>query len=382
LPARISFEQQVLSSVSLEEIVTFLRSTLMNKLLFLLVVFGAVPCFSEPAKFNSTDWSRELETVRYQGRDATILAGGSYALKEVDLKDGRVEVDISMHGQRGFVGLVFRYQSEKDFELVYLRPHKSRLPDAVQYAPSFNGMTTWQLYSEGYMAAAELPHNRWMHIAIEFVGTSASVYLDDREEPALVINDLKHGESRGSIGLWGRNVAHFSNLEYGPPTGGAPIAITPEPIEPGIISDWDISEVYESAVQTEAIIPSNISWRAVDVEPPGLVNVSRTHAKISTEARTDQSAGKDLIYARTTVVSATNELRKLHFGYSDGITIFLNGEPIYQGFSAYNARYPFSLGILGTDNDSVFLPLREGENELIFAISEVFGGWGFMAKWD
>jgi hypothetical protein len=29
--------------------------------------------------------------------------------------------------------------------------------------------------------------------------------------------------------------------------------------------------------------------------------------------------------------------------------------------------------------DSVFLPLRKGENELLFAVSESFGGWGLIA---
>lgn len=186
----------------------------MKILALVLLIISVDSVRADTAEFNSTDWTRELTTTRYLGRDATILSGGPYALKDVDLKNGRMEVDIAMHGQRGFVGMVFRYQSANDFELVYLRPHKSLLPDAIQYAPSFNGLTTWQLYSEGYMAAAEMPHNRWVHLIIEFVGTTASIYMDDRREPVLTITDLKHGESSGSVGLWGRNVAHFSNFRY------------------------------------------------------------------------------------------------------------------------------------------------------------------------
>lgn len=354
----------------------------MRTLAFVLCTLLALPAFADSATFNSTDWTRDLETISYQGRDATILAGGPYALKDVDLKNGRVEVDISMHGQRGFVGLVFRYQSEEDFELVYLRPHKSRLWDAVQYAPSFHGMTTWQLYSEGYVAAAELPHNRWMHIAIEFVGTTAKIYLDDGEEPVLVINDLKHGESSGSVGLWGRNVAHFSDFKYMPLPGDQAPSISVARSDSQVISDWQISQVYEAALQSEQEIPDNIKWQTVEIESPGFVNVSRTHAKLAGEVRTVKDAGKDLIYARATINSDGDHLRKLRFGYSDGITIFLNGKPIYQGYSAFSARYPFSLGVLGTRNDAVFLSLKTGDNELVFAVSEVFGGWGFMARWD
>jgi hypothetical protein len=324
-----------------------------------------------------------MATTRYLGRDATILSGGSYALKDVDLKNGRMEVDIAMHGQRGFVGMVFRYQSSDDFELVYLRPHKSLLPDAIQYAPSFNGLTTWQLYSGDYMAAAEMPHNRWVHLMIEFVGTTANIYMDDRREPALTITDLKHGESSGSVGLWGRNVAHFSNFRYTALDDNSKKGKTkPSFIDKNVLTDWQISQVYEAAVQPATEIPDDIQWRDVDVESPGFVNISRTHAKLARESRTDKTKGKDIIFARTTIKSVGDVVRKLRFGYSDEILIYLNGEPVYEGFSAFGFRYPFALGILDAKNDAVYLPLRQGDNELLFAVSENFGGWGFMANWQ
>ena len=357
------------------------RCILMRLLVFILLIPVLLPAGADSAEFNATDWTRELTTVNYMGRDATILFGGPYALKDVDIKNGRIEVDISMHGQRGFVGMVFRYQSQADFELFYWRPHKSRLPDAMQYAPSFNGMTTWQLYSEGYMAAAEMPHNRWVHVVIEFIGTTATIFMDDRAEPVLTVRDLKHGESRGSVGLWGRNVAHFSNFKYTALDDDAQ-SEKPEPavIAENVLIDWEISQVYEAAVQPANQIPGDIHWQSVDVEPPGFVNVSRTHAKLAREDRSDKTMGKDLIFARTRIESA-GQLKKLQFGYSDEIVIFLNGEPIYEGYSAFGYRYPFALGILGSKNDAVYLPLKPGENELIFAVSEIFGGWGFMANW-
>ncbi|HVX52080.1 MAG TPA: hypothetical protein VHB48_18115 [Chitinophagaceae bacterium] len=32
--------------------------------------------------------------------------------------------------------------------------------------------------------------------------------------------------------------------------------------------------------------------------------------------------------------------------------------------------------------DAVFLNLKKGDNEVVFAISEDFGGWGVMARLD
>ncbi len=351
-------------------------------MLLVTVICSGVASAATVVPFDDVSWERPLVTVPYLGRDATVLQAGPYALKNVDMTNGRVDVDIAMHGQRGFVGVVFRYREGGNFELVYLRPHKSRLPDAVQYAPSFNQLTTWQLYSEGYMSATELPHNRWGHGASEFQGTTARVYIDDRPEPALVINDLKHGEQGGSVGLWGRNVAHFSDFSYTPladETREAKAPVTPE-IPANVITDWELSNVYEASRQSAEELPAGATWVPVTAEYPGLVNVSRTHAKFSRAERTDKNNNLDLVYARTTINSRSATLQKLNFGYSDQVVVFLNGQPIYRGQSGFGQRYPNSLGILSDQHDSVWLPLKRGDNELVFAVTEAFGGWGLMAS--
>jgi hypothetical protein len=38
------------------------------------------------------------------------------------------------------------------------------------------------------------------------------------------------------------------------------------------------------------------------------------------------------------------------------------------------------LGILTPDNDALYLPLRKGSNELVLALSELCGGWGFVTR--
>ena len=91
--------------------------------------------------------------VDHLGQQA--LEGGQAVLDGVVFEDGIIEVDMAMSGQRGFAGINFRVGADGQYEHFYIRPHKSGLPDALQYTPVFHGLSSWQLYSgEGYTAAA------------------------------------------------------------------------------------------------------------------------------------------------------------------------------------------------------------------------------------
>jgi hypothetical protein len=50
------------------------------------------------------------------------------------------------------------------------------------------------------------------------------------------------------------------------------------------------------------------------------------------------------------------------------------------GSSAQTFRDPGFLGIVNPENDAVYLPLRRGSNELVLAVSELGGGWGFICR--
>ena len=67
-------------------------------------------------------------------------------------------------------------------------------------------------------------------------------------------------------------------------------------------------------------------------------------------------------------------------GYSDDVSVFLNGQILYRGRSAQTFRDPGFLGIVNPENDPVYLPLRRGSNELVLAVSELGGGWGFICR--
>jgi hypothetical protein len=86
------------------------------------------------------------------------------------------------------------------------------------------------------------------------------------------------------------------------------------------------------------------------------------------------------VYAKTSIDSDRDQVKKLYIGYSDDVSVFLNGKILFRGRSAQNFRDPGFLGIVNPENDAVYLPLKKGSNELILAVSELGGGWGFICR--
>jgi sugar lactone lactonase YvrE len=307
------------------------------------------------------------------------LSGAAY-LSDVAFQNGVIEVDVAVDGSRSYPGLIFRMESEQNYERIYVRPHRAGLyPDAVQYTPVINGMAGWQLYNgEGSSAGAQIPAGEWIHLKLEVNGEQARLFIGDNPKPALVITDLKHGISQGTVGVLGpRNTtACFSNFSYAADEGLAfeqpPEVETP----PGTLMDWEISRVYPAQRVNRddypnfyAIFLSN--WQKVTPEKSGLVDIARYHG------RTGQDP--DLVLARTVVRSDEKQEITLDFGYSDEVDLFLNGKKVFSGNSAYQHRDPSFLGIVGL-NDAVHVTLEKGLNEILMMVTETFGGWGFTAR--
>ena len=94
----------------------------------------------------------------------------------------------------------------------------------------------------------------------------------------------------------------------------------------------------------------------------------------------DSHPGMKVVYARTRIDSDRDQVKKLYLGYSDDVSVFLNGKTLFRGRSAQNFRDPGFLGIVNPENDTLYLPLKKGGNELMLAISELGGGWGFICR--
>ena len=324
----------------------------------------------------------------YLGRQSLYLERGIAIVRDANFADGTIEFDVAIHGNSGFAGVVFRGQSPDDYELIYLRTHRSRQWDALQYTPIFAGQEAWQLYTgDGYNGVAELPANRWVHVRVIVDGYSARVHLDGAAEPQLTVTDLKRPWARGSIGLWGRSgAANFSNVRVSPANGSAPVKPA-STFAPGTISRWSLSPAMDASVVSPDRLPEDqmkgaAGWERVTAEASGILNIAQYRHKVAPVPRDTRQSPRDIVFAKTTLTSTTPQRVRLSFGYSDDVTIFLNGRPLFSGKASYLERDGSFLGSLTFDDDAVFLDLNAGRNELIFAVAETFGGWGLAAKLD
>jgi hypothetical protein len=335
----------------------------------------------------------EAKPVDYQGRKSLLLSGGAAILKDFEMRDGIIDVDVATSARRGFFGIDFRIDGG-NFEELYLRPHKSGLPDAMQYTPVLNTGRNWQLYNgPGFTGAIDIPSNTWFHLRLVIAGAQAKLYVKDMDNPALVMTDLKSGVQKGQVALMDLlGVAYFSNFQIRT-TPDAPWERHLPAMPPGTLTKWKLSPSYDALARSlerplAAAERDAIDWQEVEAEPPGFVVINRyresPHPNVSFAAdfskRLEPQPGMKVVYARTTIDSERDQVKKLHIGYSDDVSVFLNGQILFRGRSAQNFRDPGFLGIVNAENDALYLPLKKGSNELVLAVSELGGGWGFICR--
>ena len=65
-----------------------------------------------------------------------------------------------------------------------------------------------------YESYVDLVPGEWTKLRIEVSGVKMRLYVNGASQPALVVNDLKHGDSTGSVALWigPGTEAYFANL--------------------------------------------------------------------------------------------------------------------------------------------------------------------------
>jgi len=123
-------------------------------------------------------------------------------------------------------------------------------------------------------------------------------------------------------------------------------------------------------------------WSSVPYPAEGSEKESTPDVRVAFFQAT-RAAERDAVGLRPHhVVSDREQTKKLNIGYSDDVSVFLNDRILYRGRSAQRFRDPGFLGIVNPENDAVYLPLKKGRNELVLAVSELTGGWGFICRFD
>ena len=330
------------------------------------------------------------------GRQVLAVETGFAHRRDVKMMDGTIDFDVQLTRRRSFVYINFRVVAEGEHEEFYLRPHKSQLPDAVQYAPAWQGASAWQLHhGPGGTAAVGFEPGEWTHVRVVLQGRNAALFVKDMSAPALLVPKLAREPQAGHIALGGflpanvageGPIARFANVVVRPDVAfdfnaaldtmtEAPRAATPPSAT--IIRAWSVSRAF---VPKDTVVPSlpgsdmTGPLTRLETEPDGLLELHR-HVKLpQPESRITAAL------ARVTLHATKAGTYALDLGFSDTATVFVNGVPLFRGDDSYSFDRPRRDGLIGYEQARIYLPLRAGRNELAIVVSDSFGGWGIMGR--
>jgi hypothetical protein len=110
------------------------------------------------------------------------------------------------------------------YEAFYLRMTNGRANDqlrrnhSAQYVshPDFPWDRLREENPSVYESYVDIDPDAWVKIKVVVSGTNAQLFVNGADQPCLIVNDLKLGESRGQVALWtGPDTeAYFSNLTF------------------------------------------------------------------------------------------------------------------------------------------------------------------------
>ena len=179
----------------------------------------------------------EAERVLYRERQALRLVEQGdpdcaiAILNGSDFKDGVIETEVAgmprkdaPQDMRGFVGIAFRVQDHgSKFECFFIRPTNGRADDqlrrnhSTQYIsyPVYPWYRLREEFPGLYESYTDLVPGVWTPLRIVVSGARAQLYVNHAEQPCLIVNDLKLGDTRGQIALWigADTEAYFCSLD-------------------------------------------------------------------------------------------------------------------------------------------------------------------------
>jgi len=339
------------------------------------------------APFDAAHWTlsgADLAFVDNAGKPELRMREGVATLAAPPFATGTVSYDVEFSGVTVntplFTGLRFHAQSPRDYEFLYLRPHRSGEPDAMQYTPVFNGGGGWQIYyGPEYLADQAFKFGGRNHVEVRIYPDCADVFVNG--EPTLRIRDLKTGRLAGGLGLEAsvgsrRHYAQviYSNFRYTP----APLARSADMPPPdqvhmaGLVRAWSVSAAMGEADAFGRAARGawdGMAWTPLQTETNGVANLNRAATR---------TKAQPAVIARFEVTADKAGPRLMRFGYSDKARIFVNGQLAFEGDASFMVRDRQFQGVVGF-HDAVNVPLRRGRNEIAFVVSEDFGGWAAAA---
>jgi hypothetical protein len=361
----------------------------------------AVPAtFQQALPFSDKGWTlggEGVAVVRDGDRDILEVTTGFAHRREVSALNGTIEFDVQVTRRRSFVFVHFRVAGDGEREEFYLRPHKSGLPDAAQYAPVWQNRSAWQLHhGPGGTAAVEFDPGAWTRVRVVMQGRRAALFVKDMAKPVLLVPHVSREPVAGHIAIGGfvppgipgqGPIAKFADVvvrpDHIPFDFDAALAATPDRHAADtrasageIVRAWSVSRAFapgRAAVPALPGVETTGEFQRLDAEPSGLLQL---HRHLRVPGKSDAAAA----VARIRVRAPRPGVYAFDLGYSDIATAFVNGRPVFTGDQSYSFDRPRREGLIGFDQARLYLPLNEGDNELAVLVSDSFGGWGLMGR--
>ena len=364
----------------------------LGALLMALSAGATAHAAERPLPFGAPGWELQgngIAVALDDGRQVLQVESGYAYRRDVRISDGSIDFDVQLTRRRSFVYCMFRMADDREHEEIYLRPHKSALPDSLQYAPVFQGRSGWQLYhGPGKTAATEFDPGRWTHVRVMLKGPLAAVFIGDMDKPAMVMRLVREPRpgylAVGAFlpaGVPGTGpIARFANVVVNdaPPAFDFAAALSPAPVrDPGIVRSWAVSMPFTpESGDGVPLMPAGeavAKLKPIEAADDGLVELHR-RVPIAADARAVTALARIHIQAERAGVHVFD------LGFSDVATVFLNGRAIYRGDATYAFDRPRREGLIGFDQARLYLPLDAGDNELSVVVSDTFGGWAIMGR--
>ena len=240
--------------------------------------------------------------------------------------------------------------------------------------PEYNGVASWELhYGNQYSSPNIYPHGEWIHVKLVINDGLADIYIGNETTPEYSVNLLRD-PMEGGLSLWGLNLSGpvwMANFEI----LGTPV---PDVVgAAGTVAQWQISDTFDGAT-----LVGKTSLNTTDADMAYYTMHAKASGQVNLSILQGIAEGADTIFARLNIHSNSDQIKAFEFGFSDFGTVFLNGDILFHGMDAPFTRDYRFLGTVGLF-DTVFLNLKQGENELIIAVREDTSdttGWAVQGR--
>lgn len=371
-----------------------------NSLLSIFILFAFLTSGQE-IPMDTTHWEYDSSNTEFiTHRGVSAVKGKDEAYYQVFLKDhvfinGTIEFDVELTGM-GFPGINFRMSKDrKNGDNFYIRSFGEVTPfvrTTLQYAALMNGMSIWDLTDE-YQAGASIKQEGWNHVKLVINGKQMKAYVNDMENPALIVPELEGWQKSGGISLSGNVIYANFIIKPNETEGLSPEAgYTSTYNDTRYLRNWEITEAIDFPIGQDLKMPlpsmygkivasdipdSTMIWKPIKAESRAIVNLSRDFGLAK------ENDTRRLAWLKTSIHSKTAQERTLKLGFSDEVWVFINGEILYVDKNYYgtpNSKEPE--GWCTIENASLELSLKEGDNEIMIGLANYFYGWGLVARLD